>query len=122
MSAACGKPLFAVQLFKQAGESGNRRRRAVFIAPYTARSGDEVGSRLDQGRGIIGGDAANGDAGQFDKLLPEGQKLGFGAGLGVFCLRLVKRTKGDIIGARFARFHGEVFAVMAGDADNRLIA
>ena len=50
------------------------------------------------------------------------QQLDLGAGFGLFGRGGEKCAEGDIIGAGFARFHRQMPAVMAGDADNAVWA
>ena len=86
------------------------------------RHGEEIRSRLDQRPTVAGSDAADGDAGDFEELGPPVEQIGGRA----FRVALVLRARreecpeGDLVRPRLARFHGEVAAGVAGDADLRL--
>jgi len=126
MASPSGKPLFAVLHVEQAVENSveflDRRRRAFCVLPNASRSGDEIGTRLDEWRGIVRRDAANSDARQFDEFLPEAQNIGCGLGFGLLGAGLVKSPESNIISPRFAGFHSEMPAVMAGDAEDGIVA
>src|SRR5689334_10749194 len=97
-------------------------RGGIFAAPDRARHRDEIGSRGDQWRGIVGGDAADRDAGQLEDGGPpaEARRIGvmpdrLGAGW-------IEGAEGDVIRAGRPCLHREVATVMTGHADLRLRA
>src|SRR3546814_3942803 len=88
--------------------------------PPRALSGEEARTRLDQRDAILGRDPANRHAGYLEQAAPPGKQFGIGPMLAGLGSGRKKRAKSDIVGSRFARFHREMAAGVAGDADLRL--
>lgn len=95
--------------------------RAVGMIPYGADDRNEVGARFGQERKIVLGDAADGDRGDFHQFGPPAQQAGFGAGLRCLGRGWEEGAEGDVVRPLFGRLHGEVPAVVAGDAEAQAI-
>ena len=95
---------------------------AVRVGPDGVDDGEEVGAGVDEGLGVFGGYAADCDAGEFHDLGPPGEDAGFGVELGLFGGCGVEGAEGDVVGGVFAGLHGEVPAVVAGDAEGEVFA
>ena len=92
------------------------------MVPNRGDHGDEVGPGPNQRRAVFRLDAADGHARDFHDLAPPLQdvrsrlvahRLGVGG---------VEGAESHIVGAFFTGFHGEMAAVVAGDADNGVLA
>ena len=92
------------------------------MSPDRGDDSDEVGPGPHQRGAVLRRDAADGDAGDFHDLAPPLQdfrsrlvepRLGVGG---------VEGAEGDVVGTLFACHHGEMPAVVAGDADDGVLA
>ena len=88
------------------------------MVPNSPDHRQEISPSLHQRRAIVSRDAANGDRGDFEHLMPPGQDFRRGAVGGFLAFGREKGTKGDVIRAQFAGFHGQMAGCMAGDAKN----
>ena len=70
------------------------------------------------GAAFVDGDPADGDAGGHHVCLPDRQELRVGAGRRVLGRGREEGAEGDVVGAALGGLHGQVQAVVAGDADH----
>src|SRR6185312_7362105 len=103
---------------EQRVELAHRILRAVGMFPHAGRHRQEVRASVDKNWRVLDRDAANGHTWHHHHLAPPAQQLDVRLGLGFFGLGREEGAKGDIVGAGLARLHGQVPAVMTGDADD----
>ncbi len=73
---------------------------------------------MNQGRGIVDRNAANGDARDFKQLRPPFDQSGIGTRARCLGGRVEEGPEGNIVCPLLARLHRQMAAVMAGDADD----
>src|SRR5690606_22937328 len=89
-------------------ESFDRFGGSIFISPYPAADGKEVGPGAQQGFAILNGDTADGDRGNGGDIAPPLQYFRFRLGGIRLCPGRIESAEGDIIGPGLARRHGEM--------------
>ena len=92
------------------------------MRPHSATDGEEVGSGFYQGQGVVHRDAADGDARHFEEFGPPGEDFRLGAVDDLFGVGGIEGAEGDVVGAGFSGFHGQMAGVVAGDADDGFVA
>ena len=87
------------------------------MGPYGADDCKEGSSGLDQGGAVLGVDAADCDAGEFHEFGPPGDEFGLCPGGRFLRGGGEEGAEGHVVRAILAGLHGEVSAVVAGDAE-----
>ena len=91
------------------------------MIPHRPDHCQEIGPGLHQGRAVFRRDPANGNRWDFKHLPPPSQDFRRSTMDGFLAFSWKERTKGNVIRARFAGFHGKMARCMAGDAQNAAI-
>ncbi len=92
------------------------------IGPHARGDGQKVGAGGHQWTSVVNGDAADGDTRHDHRLLPDRQHLGVGAGRGGFGQGRKEGAESDVVRAGLGGLHGEVAAIVAGDAYDAVAA
>lgn len=98
LKAATLQPIVPEPLCKLGAERPHAGRGPVRMLPDGAHNGEEIGPRLNQRRGISGGNAADRDAGHFHQFRPPAENLHIRAGFRLLRAGRVEGPEGDVVG------------------------